>query len=155
MSPTSCQTAPPRGRNEIIAIPPPAGQRGLHQDLLRLLHFRTLALALLRGLRRRTFLLGRARPRLRLVHFLGTRLPMPAFEFVTHDRLLSPRRLKASRLSLRVVHQSYARHSTGATLVVFYRNVRSPAVTSNGSAFSEGDSGHDQRSSYAHDGLYA
>ncbi len=32
---------------------------------------------------------------------------------------------------------------------------RSPAETANGNRFSDGQSGHDQRSSYAHDGLYA
>ena len=35
------------------------------------------------------------------------------------------------------------------------QRTRSPAVTGKGSRFSAGDSGHDQRGSYAHDGLYA
>ena len=115
MSPTSCQTAPPRGRNEIIAIQRTAGQSNLRRYLLCFLRFGRHACRLLSQRLRLVFPFDSSSFRLRLVHLLRARLPMPAFEFVTHDWLLSRRRLAASQQSLRVVALSYAGASIAAT----------------------------------------
>src|SRR6185437_9421169 len=66
----------------------------LRRDFIWLLHFRALAAGLFDRFRGRALLLFRFH--LRLVQFLGARLPMPTAEFVTHDRLLYIRRRSTS-----------------------------------------------------------
>src|SRR5579862_3440389 len=87
------------------------GSIALRGHLLCFLHFGTLALDRFGGLGGRLLARFLARLHLRLVQFLRARLPMPTAEFVTHDRLLSMRRL----LSLRVVHPCYAARRAAAT----------------------------------------